>query len=284
MGSAEGNVMTDNESGGSDEKVIPFAKPQQKRQGSSGSTKPPPGQGQDTEGLAAGYWRQDGAVWTTTRSKPNPRALRLCSDMKAIHAESDPDGNGWALNVDVVDARGVHKLVRFTRADAEIRRAACACSPTPASLSIPTKRSAIALFSTLLFARKSPSLTASSRRVERRLTITMFALPTGVTEADGKKAGTSIVVWRGDSRHGRARQGGKREGSLSEVAHRAEKVPLAMSAIGVMLSGPALPYLPPENEANTMEHLVGESGKWQDDNRLRRGQRAWEGLANDRSG
>jgi hypothetical protein len=38
----------------------------------------------------------------------------------------------------------------------------------------------------------------------------VFALPTGVIEADGKGAGTSIVVWRGNTRYGRVREGGKR--------------------------------------------------------------------------
>ena len=33
-----------------------------------------------------------------------------------------------------------------------------------------------------------------------------------------------------------------------------------MTAIGTMLSGPALPYLPEESESNTMLHYVGESG------------------------
>ena len=89
----------------------------------------------------------------------------------------------------------------------------------------------------------------------------VFALPppSDVLEADGKAA-TSIVVWRGGTQYGRVRQGGKREGWISEVAAPAAKVPLAMAAIGTMLSGPALPYLPEESESNTMEHLVGESG------------------------
>jgi hypothetical protein len=88
----------------------------------------------------------------------------------------------------------------------------------------------------------------------------VFALPTGVIEADGKGAGTSTAVWRGSTQYGRARQGGKREEWISRVAAPAEKAPLAMAAIGAMLSGPALPYLPEEFEANTMLHFVGESG------------------------
>ena len=90
----------------------------------------------------------------------------------------------------------------------------------------------------------------------------VFALPppSKVIEADGKGAGASIVVWRGDAQYGRVRQGGKREEWISKVAKPVALVPLAMVAIGVMLSGPALPYLPPEYEANTMLHYVGESG------------------------
>ena len=90
----------------------------------------------------------------------------------------------------------------------------------------------------------------------------VFALPppTGIIEADGQAARTSIVVWRGSVQYGRVRQGGKREEWISKVAELVARVPLAMAAIGVMLSGPALPYLPPEYEANTMLHYVGESG------------------------
>ena len=98
----------------------------------------------------------------------------------------------------------------------------------------------------------------------------VFALPSGVIEADGKGDGASIVVWRGSTQYGRVRQGGKREGWISGVAALAEKVPLAMTAIGTMLSGPALPYLPEESEANTMEHFVGDIRLRQDNDRSRR--------------
>ena len=44
------------------------------------------------------------------------------------------------------------------------------------------------------------------------------------------------------------------------MAGLAARAPIVQAAIGTMLSGPGLPYLPAENESNTMIHLVGESG------------------------
>src|ERR1700683_4979307 len=128
MGSEESSVMTDSESG--DDKVLPFEKLKQKQQRStaSGSAKPqtpPPGQGKDSEGLGVGFWRENGAIWTATGPKRRPVPLCLCSDMRAIHTESSPDGRSWALNVDVIDPRGVHKPAYLSRAMAETEPAKC---------------------------------------------------------------------------------------------------------------------------------------------------------------
>jgi putative DNA primase/helicase len=256
--------VTDSDGGAPDAKVLPFANPQQKRKGSPppGSPKPPPGAGKDTEGLAAGYWREDGSVWTATGPKRNPRPIRLCSDMRAVHTESGVDGRRWALNVDVVDQRGAHKLVCFTRAEAETKPAECMSALVDAGLVVYSdleKRSRLILNAVvraivpLAFGIEKTGLTKVGDRC-------VFALPSGVIEADGKADGASIVVWRGSTQYGRVRQGGKRDGWISEVAAPAEQAPLAMTAIGTMLSGPALPYLPGESESNTMLHYVGESG------------------------
>jgi hypothetical protein len=266
MGSAEGRAMTDGKGGAPDEKVVPFAAPKQKqqqqRQGSGPKQQsPPPGQGKDTEGLATGYWRDDGAIWTTTGTKKNPRALRLCSDMRAIHAESGPDGMSWALNADVVDPRGVHKQVCFTRAEAETKPADCMRSLVDAGLvvHIDDEKRHRRILNAIVRAEVPLAygiIKAGRTKVGDRY---VFASAAGITEPDGKAA-TSIVVWRGGALYGRVRQGGRREEWISRVASPAEKAPLAMATIGTMLSGPALSYLPKEYEANTMLHFVGESG------------------------
>jgi Domain of unknown function (DUF927) len=261
--------VTGNESGAPDEKVVPFANPQkQQRQGSSASggakqQSPPPGQGKDTDGLAAGYWRENGSIWMTTGPKKNPRALCLCSDMKAIHAESSPDGRSWALNADVIDSRGVHKLVCFSSAEAETEPAKCISALVDAGLVVyadAMKRHRLIL--NAVVRAKVPLAygivkTGRTKIDDRHV----FALPPpiGVIEPNGK-AVTSIVVWRGPTQYGRVREGGKRERWIAEVAAQAGKVPLAVASIGVMLSGPGIPYLPEEYESNTMMHLVGESG------------------------
>ena len=256
--------MTDNDGGAPDIKVVPFAGPQQKRKGGSPppGPKPPPGVGKDTEGLAAGYWREDEAIWTTTGSKRNPRLMRLCSDMRAVHTESGVDGRRWAINVDVVDQRGAHKLVCFSRAEAETDAAECVRALVDAGLVVYSddqKRSRLILNAVvrakvpLAYGIEKTGLTKVGDRH-------VFALPSGVIEADGEGDGASIVVWRGTNQYGRVRRGGKREEWISGVAEPAAKAPLAMAAIGTMLSGPALPYLPPEYESNTMIHYVGDTG------------------------
>jgi hypothetical protein len=263
MGSAEGRDMTDGKGGAPDEKVVPFAAPKQKqqqqRQGSGPKPQsPPPGQGKDTEGLAAGYWRDNAAIWTTTGSKRNPRALRLCSDMKAIHAESSPDGRSWALNVEVVDPRGVHKQICFTRAEAETKPADCMRSLVDV-VHIDDEKRHRRILNAIVRAEVPLAygiIKAGRTKVGDRY---VFASSAGIIEPDGKAA-TSIVVWRGGAQYGRVRQGGRRAEWISRVVAPAEKAPLAMAAIGTMLSGPALPYLPEEYEANTMLHFVGESG------------------------
>ena len=82
--------------------------------------------------------------------------------MRAVHAESSPDGRRWALNVEVVDERGDHKLVCFTRAEAETEPAKCMSALVDAGLVVYSDdQSGTGSFSTRLFARKSRSLTAS---------------------------------------------------------------------------------------------------------------------------
>jgi hypothetical protein len=263
MGSEEGGDMTD----APDEKVVPFSTSKQKqkqKQQQQRQQSPPPGQGKDTEGLAAGYWRDNGAIWTTTGSKKNPRALRLCSDMRAIHTESGPHGRSWALNVDVTDLRGVHKLVCFSRAKAETEPTFCMSELVDAGLVVyADDATRHRLILNAVVRAKVPLaygvVKTGRTKIDDRY---VFALPppTGVIEADRKAAGASIVVWRGSSQYGRARQGGEREEWISRVVAPAEKAPLAMAAVGTMLSGPALPYLPEEYEANTILHYFWESG------------------------
>jgi hypothetical protein len=266
MGSEEGGDVTDGESSGPDENVFRFdelkQKRQQQRQGSGPKPQPPPGQGKDTEGLAAGYWRDDGAIWMATGSKRNPRAVRLCSDIRAIHAESSPDGRSWAINVDVIDSRHVHKPVCFPCAQAETEPAKCMGALVDAGLLVfvdDARRHRLIL--NAVIRAKVPlayGIVKTGRtKIDDRY---VFALPTGVVEADGKGSGTSIAVWRGNSQYGRVRQGGRREEWISKGVVPAAKVPFATAAIGTMLSGPASPYLPEEYETNTMEHFFGESG------------------------
>ena len=100
--------MTDSDGGAPDEKVLPFANPQQKRKGS-----PPPGvpsrrreQARTPKGSLRAIGAKTGRSGRPQDPKRNPRPIRLCSDMRAVHTESGVDGRRWAINVEVVDKRG----------------------------------------------------------------------------------------------------------------------------------------------------------------------------------
>ncbi len=231
-----------------------------------GQQPPPPGQppppDPDTEGLADGYWREDGAIWMNEGSRRRPRRLRLCSDMRAVHTESSPDGVGWAVTVELINSRGQYKQVSFSCAAAETDAASCVRALVDAGLVVHTdhqKRSRL-----ILNAVVRANVPLAYGLVRTGLTTIegghVFALPTGILKPSGRGPQSSVIVWRGDTQYGRMRQGGARAGWVSEVAAPAEMVPLAMASMGVMLSGPAIPFLPPGSEKNTAVHLVGDSG------------------------
>jgi hypothetical protein len=253
--------MTD-ENPPSDPKIVNLA--DHKKRSSSSPPPPPPHQGQDSEGLAYGYWRKDGKIWMTYGSKKAPRSRLLCSDMKAIQAESSPDGLNWAITVEVVDPRGARKEVCFTRADAETKAGECMRVLTDAGLVVFCDEEKRHRYILNAVVRAEIPLAygivkAGWVKIDDRY---VFALPPpiGVIEPDESTTQGSRVVWRGGAQYGRVRQGGTREGWMSEVAARAAKVPLAAAGIGLMLSGPAIPYFPEECESNLMGHFVGESG------------------------
>ena len=252
------------------ETVLPFSKP------GPGARKPPPPPGsvpapgpgqQDTEGLADGYWRDKGDKTIRSMKGAGKRAkeVRWCSDIKAIYRESGPDGNGWALTVEAVDPRGVRKQVVITSADAETDAAKCMRTLSSAGLVVHSDDLKRHRF--ILNAVVRADVPLAYGLIKTGLVPigdhNVFARSDGVIEPDGldeEEKRKSVGIWRGGSQYGRVRQDGKREKWISDVVARAERVPLAQVAIGAMLSGPAIPYLPPECEVNTIINYVGDSG------------------------
>jgi hypothetical protein len=250
------------------EKILPFGKPPPGA-GPPPPPPPPPGSGprpKDAEGLAAGYWRDhdDKTIRMMKGPKRKPYEVCLCSNIKAIHRESGPDGKGWALTVEVVDPRGVRKEVAITSADAETDAAKCMRTLTNAGLVVyadDLKRHRLIL-NAVMRAEVPLAYGLIKTGLVKIDDHNVFARSDRIIEPNGVDVGKrkSVVIWRGGDQYGRVRQDGKRDGWISGVVAPAKLVPLAQVAIGAMLSGPAIPYLPPECEINTIIHYVGDSG------------------------
>ena len=253
--------------GAADEKVVPFANPKQKQQrrgSSAGASRNL--RRQERARTPKDLLRATGAKTRRSGRPPGRRGIRALYGSALTCGPSTPNlasmAEGGRINVDVVDQRGDHKLVCFTRAEAETNAADCMRALVDAGLVVYSddQRRLRLILNAVVRAKVPLAYGIEKTGLTKVGDRYVFALPSGVIEADGKGDKASIVVWRGGTQYGRVRQGGKREGWISGVAAPAAKVPLAMTAIGTMLSGPALPYLPPEREANTMEHFVGDSG------------------------
>jgi Domain of unknown function (DUF927) len=248
------------------EKVLPFSRP-----GPGAGPPPPPGASPgpnpvDTEGLAEGYWRDpaDKTIRMMRGTGKRAKEVRLCSNIKAIYRESGADGKGWGLTVEVVDPRGVKKEVVITSADAETDAAKCMRTLSSAGLVVHSDD--IKRHRFILNAVVRAKVPLAYGLVKTGLTpigdYHVFARSDGVIEPDGldEEQKRNIVVWGGGSQYGRVHQDGKRGEWISGVVAPAAKVPLAQVAIGAMLSGAAIPYLPPECEVNTIINYVGDSG------------------------
>jgi hypothetical protein len=70
------------------------------------------------EGLAEGFWRENGVVMTIVGAGKNAHEAPLCSDIRAVRKVSAGDGMDWAVSVRFKDSRGGDKEVRVSCGDA----------------------------------------------------------------------------------------------------------------------------------------------------------------------
>ena len=77
------------------------------------------------EGLAEGFWREDGVVRTIVGAGRNAYEAHLCSNIRAVRRVSAGDGMDWAVIVKFKDSRGGDKEVRISCGDAVTEPSKC---------------------------------------------------------------------------------------------------------------------------------------------------------------
>ena len=180
--------------------------------------------------------------------------------MRAIQAESDADGFGWAGTVEITDQRGVPKQVSYSRADAATEPAAVIRTFVEAGLVIYANEprhhrlilNAVCLAEVELATRTNES---GWNHYDKGKAF-VFAYPAGAIGVASEK-----IVWRGDRRFARVDQKGTDFLWRETILKSACGNPILMAALGVGISSPAIPFLPTGVEKNTLVALIGPEGK-----------------------
>ena len=226
-------------------------------------------------GLSPDYFREqaDGPVSIFAATKAGEfMPVLVCSPVKALYRASDSAGEGWALIVQITDERRVTHEVALpyaeiaTEPSAAVARMAAAGLRTYAKPEIvlgavrnagPLKRA---------YVLKTPGHhTVGGAHV--------FVLPMedGVI---GETPPDDLVRWGGDRQFCRVKRDGTMAGWKANLAAPLDGMPIPMMAIGTMLASPAIPFLPPGAESNTVVHLFGDNSKGKTTS-LQAGASAW---------
>jgi putative DNA primase/helicase len=221
-----------------------------------------PGAALDSDGLAEGYWRDDGAVWTTEMVKLG--ALRtqedvcLCSSARVVRRESDGLGRNWSIAVEVRDKWDASKEVVLREADAAIDTKESIHALVNAGLTIYAPQ--ILKYHRLIL----DGFVKAKVKLARRLTKagwfpvagkSVFATPSEVIG----DAGSIKILWGGKEDICATSQAGTLASWKEEVCALTEGNAIPMVCIGTMLASPAITYLPRQAEKNTMLHFVSTS-------------------------
>jgi putative DNA primase/helicase len=216
----------------------------------------------DSDGLAEGYWRDDGAVWTTEILKLG--ALRtqedvcLCSSARVVRRESDGFGLNWSIAVEVRDKWDASKEVVLREADAAIDAKESIHALVNAGLTIYAPQ--ILKYHRLIL----DGLLKAKVKLARRLTKagwfavtgkSVFATPSEVIG----DAGSVEILWGGKEDICATSQAGTLASWKEEVCALAEGNAIPMVCTGTMLASPAIPYLAKRAEKNTMLNFVSTS-------------------------
>ena len=208
------------------------------------------------EGLAEGFWRENGVVMTIVGAGKNAHQAPLCSDIRAVRKVSAGDGMDWAVIVRFKDSRGGDKEVRVSCGDAVTDPSKCIHELASGGLLIHVDDPK--LFRLVLKAVVHASVPLAYRLVKAGwfpiASAYVFALPSGVIPRVKEE-----VIWGGDRNYCRTLQRGSMIQWKETVLAFADGNPILMACIGVMLASPAIPFLPASAEVNTIVHLVNET-------------------------
>ena len=205
------------------------------------------------EGLAEGFWREEGGIWTTVGTGRNAHQALLCSDMRAVRKVSAGDSMDWAVIVKFKDTRGVDKEVRVSCGDAATDPSKCIHELASAGLLIHVEDPK--LYRVVLKAAVHANVPLAYRLVKagwfRIGDAHVFALPSGVIPRVKEE-----VIWGGDRNYCRTLQRGSMSRWKETVLAFANSNQVLMACIGVMIASPAIPFLPASAEVNTIIHIV----------------------------
>jgi hypothetical protein len=205
------------------------------------------------EGLAEGFWRDGGNVWTTVGAGRGAHNAPLCSNIRAVRKVSAGDGLDWAVIVGFKDGRGGDKEVRVSCGDAVTDPSKCIHELASGGLLIHVEDPK--LYRLVLKAVVHAAVPLAYRLVKAGwfpiASTHVFALPSGVIPRVKEE-----VIWGGDRNYCRALQRGSMDRYRRTVVVFADGNGILMACIGMMLASPGIPFLPSSAEVNTIVHLM----------------------------
>jgi Domain of unknown function (DUF927) len=213
-------------------------------------------------GLSPDYFREhaDGPVFRFVADRAGEfKPALVSSPVKARYRTSDSDGEGWALVVEVVDERGLKQDVALPYS--EIATDPSAAVGRMAAAGLRTHAKPDIVLGAVKDADPLPrayALTKPGHHTVGRAPVFVLPRKDGIL---GDPPPGETVLWKGSEQFCRVRQAGTFAGWKANVVVPLNGIPIPMAMIGVMLASPAIPFLPPAAELNTVLHLFGDSSK-----------------------
>jgi putative DNA primase/helicase len=216
------------------------------------------------EGLAKGYCydkRGQYVVRPILDESGDSVFIKVCSRMRVVCRMSENDGSGWSVHVAVTDERGIEHLVVLSQSEIESNPTAAIAALADKGLQIfaPFGRSRASSVLEIITNADAPSGYLFKRSgwhpINGEKTM-IFALPDNII---GDPPQGEKLIWAGDNNLLRTATEGTLQGWKDNVAGPVNGLPIPMVAIGCMLAGPCVPFLPKNCETNTLVHFVGAS-------------------------
>ena len=223
-----------------------------------------PGAALDFDGLADGYWRDEGddAVWTTeivgSGRFRTQQDVCLCSYARVVRAESDGFGYNWSISVEVRDARTAIKEVVIRKDEAATDTVESIRALVNAGLTIYAPQTQ--KYHRLILDGFLKAGTKLAYRLTKAGWFTVggkpvFATPSGIIG----NVGDNEILWGGKEDVCITSAAGTLASWKANVCALAEGNAVPMVCIGTMSASPTVPYLPKRAEKNTVLHFVSTS-------------------------